>query len=138
MLESLPPPIDHFPSFLARLPSPIELEALARSSKAFRRARGVRSGTDLLRLALAWGPGGYSLQRVAAWAGERDIARLTEDALIQRLHAAGAFLEEFDPAVAGPRGSHAVLAWAGSARLGRHCSERTGERRHGLAGAWCV
>ena len=94
MLESLPPPIDHFPSFLARLPSHIELEALARSSKAFRRARGVWSGTDLLRLALAWGPGGYSLQRVAAWAGERDIARLTEDALIQRLHAAGAFLEE--------------------------------------------
>ena len=94
MLEASPPPIDHFPAFLARIPSHIDLEALARQTKAFQRPRGVRSGTDLLRLALAWGPGGYSMQRVAAWAGETNIATLTEDALIQRLHAAGAFLEE--------------------------------------------
>jgi hypothetical protein len=33
------------------------------------------------------------LQCVAAWAGERKIAELTEDALIQRLHNAGPFLE---------------------------------------------
>ena len=33
------------------------------------------------------------MQRVAAWAGERNIASLTEDALVQRLHAAGPFLE---------------------------------------------
>jgi hypothetical protein len=85
--------IDHFPAFLARLPAHIDLEALARSTKAFQRPRGVRSGTDLLRLALAWGPGGYSLQQVAAWAGEMDLADLTEDALIQRLHATGPFLE---------------------------------------------
>jgi hypothetical protein len=94
MLEASSPPIDHFPAFLARIPSHIDLEALARATKAFQRPRGVRSGTDLLRLALAWGPGGYSMQRVAAWAGERNIARLTEDALVQRLHAAGSFLEE--------------------------------------------
>ena len=37
---------------------------LARQTKAFQRPRGVRSGTDLLRLSLAWGSGGYSLQRV--------------------------------------------------------------------------
>jgi hypothetical protein len=93
MQNASPPPIDHFPAFLARIPSHIDLEALARQSKAFQRPRGVRSGTDLLRLALAWGPGGYSMQRVAAWAGERDIATLTEDALIQRLHGAVAYLE---------------------------------------------
>jgi Transposase DDE domain len=94
MLKASPPPIDHFPAFLARLPSHIDLETLARAAKAFQRPRGVRSGTDLLRLALAWGPGGYSMQRVAAWAGERKIASLTEDALVQRLHAAAPFLEE--------------------------------------------
>jgi hypothetical protein len=94
MLEASPPPIDHFPAFLARIPSHIDLESLARETKAFRRPRGVRSGTDLLRLALAWGPGGYSMQRVAAWAGESNIATLTEDALIQRLHGADPFLEE--------------------------------------------
>ena len=69
------------------------LEALARETKAFQRPRGVRSGTDLMRLALAWGPGGYSMQRVAAWAGEMNIATLTEDALVQRLHAARAVRE---------------------------------------------
>jgi hypothetical protein len=94
MLEASTPPIDHFPAFLARLPSDIDLEGLARSVKAFQRPRCVRSATDLLRLALAWGPGGYSTQRVAAWAGEVQIASLTEEALIQRLHAAGPFLEE--------------------------------------------
>jgi hypothetical protein len=94
MLKASPLPIDHFPTFLARVPLHIDLEALARQTGAFRRSRGVRSGTDLMRLALAWGPGGYSMQRVAAWAGERDIATLTEDALVQRLHAAGPFLEE--------------------------------------------
>lgn len=93
MLEASPLPIDHFPAVLARIPSHINLESLAREVKAFQRPRGVRSATDLLRLALAWGPGGYSMQRVAAWAGERNIASLTEDALIQRLHNAGPFLE---------------------------------------------
>lgn len=93
MLKTSTAPIDHFPAFLARMPGHIDLEALARETKAFQRARGVRSGTDLLRLALAWGPGGYSMQRVAAWAGEMNIATLTEDALVQRLHASSPFLE---------------------------------------------
>ena len=79
MLEASPFPIDHFPAVLARIPSHIDVEALAREVKAFQRPRGVRSATDLLRLALAWGPGGYSMQCVAAWAGERKIATLTED-----------------------------------------------------------
>jgi hypothetical protein len=85
--------IDHFPSFLARLPPGLDIEALARETKAFRRARGVRSGTDLLRLSVAWGCSGYSLQCIAAWAGERGIAKVTDEALIQRLHNAGPFLE---------------------------------------------
>jgi hypothetical protein len=85
--------IDHFPAFLARLPRGLDIETLARETKAFLRPRGIRSGTDLLRLSVAWGCSGYSLQCVAAWAGERGIAKLTEEALIQRLHNAGPFLE---------------------------------------------
>ena len=61
--------IDHFSAFLARLPPDLDLEAVGRATKAFQRPRGVRSARDLLRLALAWGPGGCSLQQVAAWAG---------------------------------------------------------------------
>jgi hypothetical protein len=79
MPEASLPAIDHFPAFLARLPSHVDLESLARETGSFQRPRGVRTATDLLRLALAWGPGGYSMQRVVAWAGERQIASLTED-----------------------------------------------------------
>ena len=88
MFEASALPIDHYPDFLARLPSSLDLEALAREHKAFQRARGVRSGTDLFRLSLARGPGGYSLQPVAAWAGEQGTADITDEALIQRLQGA--------------------------------------------------
>ncbi len=90
---SSPCSIDHFPSFLARLPPELDIERLARDTKAFRRRHGVRCGTDLLRLVLARGPGGRSLQRVVAWAGECGIAMLSDEALVQRLHGAGGFLE---------------------------------------------
>jgi hypothetical protein len=93
MLKASTPPIDHFPALLAPIPSYVDLEALAREAGSFLRPRGVRSGTDLLRLALGRGPGGYCMQRVAAWAGERNIATLTEDALIHRLHGAVPYLQ---------------------------------------------
>jgi hypothetical protein len=98
--------IDDFPALLARLPAGLDLEALARGTRAFRRARGVRSGADLLRLVLAWGCGGYSMQRVPAWAGEQGIARLTDEALSQRLHGAVGFLAAV---------TNQLLAQAGSA-----------------------
>jgi len=137
MLEASPPPIDHFPAFLARIPSHIDLEALARQTQAFRRPRGVRSATDLLRLALAWGPGGYSMQRVAAWAGERQIATLSEDALVQRLHAAGPFLEELvrhllTGAGAAPAWHGRVLRVADSTSLSQPASKGTDWRVHGV------
>ena len=137
MLEASSPPIDHFPAFLARLPSDVDLEALSRETGAFLRPRGVRSGTDLLRLALAWGPGGYSLQRVAAWAGERDIATLTEDALIQRLHGAVPYLHAVisqlltsTPLAAGWHGR--VLRIADSTSLSKPASKGTDWRVHGV------
>jgi len=137
MLEASPPPIDHFPAFLARIPSRIDLEALARQAKAFQRPRGVRSATDLLRLALAWGPGGYSMQRVAAWAGESNIATLTEDALVQRLHAAGPFLEEvvgqlLTGAGEAPAWHGRVLRVADSTSLSKQASQGTDWRVHGV------
>ncbi len=85
--------IDHFPSFLARLPPDLDLEALGRQTKAFQRARGVRSVKDLLRLALAWAVGGHSQQSVAAWAHEYGIASLSEEALHKHLHTCVDFLK---------------------------------------------
>ena len=46
MPEASPEPIDHFPAFLERLPPSLDVEKLARETKAFQRPRGVRSGTD--------------------------------------------------------------------------------------------
>jgi hypothetical protein len=137
MLEASPPSIDHVPAFLARIPSHIDLEALARASKAFQRPRGVRSGTDLLRLALAWAPGGYSMQRVAAWAGEMNIATLTEDALIQRLHAAAPFLEELTRLLLTRVGEtpcwHGrVLRVSDGSSLSKQASKGTDWRVHGV------
>jgi hypothetical protein len=54
MPEASSDSIAHYPAFLARLPPGLDLGALGRETKAFRRSRGVRSATDLLRLALAW------------------------------------------------------------------------------------
>jgi hypothetical protein len=134
--------IDHFPAFLARLPSDLDLEALAREHKAFQRPRGVRSGTDLLRLALAWGPGGYSLQQVAAWAGEQGIAEITDEALIQRLHGTVPFLQAISEQLLVPI-SHApcwhdrVLRIADSTSLGKQASKGTDWRLHGVYDLGC-
>jgi hypothetical protein len=131
------PPIDHFPAVLGRLPPHVDLEALGREFKAFRRARGVRSASDLLRLALAWGPGGYSLQRVAAWAGEHAIASLSEDALIQRLHATGPFLEAVTRALLvrvgdTPNWRGRVLRVCDGTSLSQPASKGTDWRVHGV------
>jgi len=137
MLDASSRPIDQFACLLARLPPHIDLDALGRSTKAFQRPRGVRSATDLFRLALAWGPGGYSMQRVAAWAGEQGIAVLTEDALVQRLHAAGPFLEEVCQELLGgvepsPVWHGRVLRIADSSSLSAPASKGTDWRVHGV------
>jgi hypothetical protein len=103
--------LDHFPAFLERLPPCLDVEALARQTKAFVRARGIRSGSDLLRLALAWACGGHSMAHVVAWAGERGIATLTDEALLQRLHGAGRFLQALSEQLLASVGE--VPAWRG-------------------------
>jgi hypothetical protein len=142
MPEASPLPIDHFPAVLARMPGKIDLEALAREVKAFQRPRKVRSATDLLRLALAWGPGGYSPQCVAAWAGERKIASLTEDALIQRLHNAGPFLEALARKLLihvgiTPCWQSRVLRISDGTSLSQQASKGTDWRVHGVYDVGC-
>ncbi len=74
----------------ATVSAAINLEATARSSGALVRRRRVRSAEMLLRLALAYGPGGLSLRAAAAWAGVSGLATLSDTAVMNRLrHAAG-------------------------------------------------
>ena len=63
---------------VGRLSSVIDLESSARASGVLSRKRRIRSGADLLRLALAYGPGGQSLRETAAWAQLQGVAQISD------------------------------------------------------------
>ena len=68
------------------------LAASARAHNAFIRPRGVRSATDLLRLALGYGPGGRSLRVLAASAEAEGVADVSDVALLNRLRKSADWL----------------------------------------------
>jgi hypothetical protein len=78
---------------LDRLPPDLDLDALAISSGALKRRREVGDGTTLLRLAMARGPGGLSLNQTATWAAMQGLARLSDPAVKYRLDQAVPFLK---------------------------------------------
>lgn len=82
---------DGWLEILSRLPADLDLNRLARDTKAIQRLRGITDAADLLRLGLARGPGGKSLKETAAWAGLCGIADITAPSLLDRLHASVAF-----------------------------------------------
>jgi hypothetical protein len=77
-----------------RIGRAIDLEGTARSSGVLRRKRRIRSGSDLLRLALAYGPGGQSLRQTAAWSQLQGVASLSDVGLMYRLRSAADWLGE--------------------------------------------
>src|SRR5947209_4332969 len=60
---------------LDRLPPDLDLDTLAVSSGALKHRREVGDGATLLRLAMARGPGGLSLNQTATWAAMQGVAR---------------------------------------------------------------
>lgn len=104
---------DHFDEVLRRLPTDLDLDALARETKAITRRREIDSGVSLLRLALARGPGGLSLSQTAAWASLLGLAEMSLEAIKYRLDNAVAFLDAVmgrQLAIAAPG---AAVRWAG-------------------------
>jgi hypothetical protein len=83
---------DVFESLFARLGGPAALSESARRHGAFARARGVKSAEDLLRLMLAYGPGGRSLRVTAAEAAACGIADVSDVALLGRFRRCAAWL----------------------------------------------
>ena len=79
---------DAWSELSTRLPADLDLDELARTSQAILRHRdnGVSDGASLLRLSLARGPGGKSLQDTAVWARLNGVAELTGQSLNERLH----------------------------------------------------
>ncbi len=108
---SLPP--DSFQGLLARLPADLDLDALALSTKAIVRFREVSDGTTLLRLALARGPGGLSLNQTVAWASMQGIAKLSDPGLKYRLDKAVPFLKALMEQQLAERAGSVSLHWPG-------------------------
>ena len=108
------PPEDGWPAIAARLPADLDLDALARETGAIQRRRGdgISDGETLLRLCLARGPGGKSLQETAGWAHQIGLAELTGQSLNERLHRSVAFLSAVTQRLLAARTGAPVL-WAG-------------------------
>jgi Transposase DDE domain len=97
-----------WPDLVAAVSTAIDLEATARSCGALVRRREIRSAEALLRLALAYGPGGLSLRAAAAWAGVSGLADLSDTAVMNRLRRAADWLGEIAGALL--RGAAAAAA----------------------------
>src|SRR3954462_6044113 len=91
-------PTDQFEELLRRLPAALDLDSLARQTKAMERRRALDSGAALRRVGLAPGPGGLSLSETAAWATMLGLAEMSDPAVKYRLDKAVEFLD-------------AVMAW---------------------------
>ena len=83
---------DHFVHVLRRLPPDLDLDALALSTGAILHKRAVTAGANLLRLALARGPGGLSLKQTPAWAETLGFARMSDPGVKYRLDHTVEFL----------------------------------------------
>jgi hypothetical protein len=112
-------PADEFNALLARLPPDLDLDQLARDTKAIQRKRKLGSGADLLRLALARGPGGLSLSATAAWAQLIGFPVLSDPGVKYRLDQATGFLEAVMQHQLAAQASGAAVRWPG--RILRAC-----------------
>jgi hypothetical protein len=104
---------DPFEDLLCRLPASLDLDQLARETKAIQRRRAVRDGRELLRIALARGPGGLSLSQSAAWATMLGVAKISDPGIKRRLDQAVGFLEAVVGALLADRMPGAAVRWAG-------------------------
>jgi IS4 transposase len=100
-----------------RLGELIDLEATARARGALRRRREVGSAEDLLRLAFAFVLGRLSLRSLAAWAAEREIADLSDVALLKRLKGSAEWLGDLAAAALGALQPEAGVGLPGARRL---------------------
>src|SRR5947209_13449603 len=83
---------DDWDWLVERLGGAATLTESARTSKAFVRARGVRSAVDLLRLTLGYCLSHAGLRGTAAWAAALGLAKVSDVALLLRLRNTGSWL----------------------------------------------
>jgi hypothetical protein len=95
---------------------PVDVEALAKETKALQRKRKVKSGLDLLRLALAYSVCDWPLRTVGAWATIIGLAHLSDVAVRKRLRNTLSFLQRIVDAFLQKR-LEALAAHAARVRL---------------------
>jgi hypothetical protein len=83
---------DDWSGIVDRLGGAEALRLSARTSKAFRRARGIPDAITLLRLVLAYCLGARGLRGTAAWASASGLTDISNVALLYRLRQCGAWL----------------------------------------------
>jgi hypothetical protein len=106
-------PGDQFSDLLGRLPADLDLDALARQTKAIVRKRKLETGAGLLRLALARGPGGLSLSATAAWATMLGFPSMSDPGVKYRLDKAVDFLEAVMTCQLAAKSPGASVRWPG-------------------------
>ena len=104
---------DQFSELLKRLPSGLDLDRLALETKAIQRKRKIGDGASLLRLALARGPGGFSLRQTSGWMSLLEIAELSNPGVHYRLKQAVAFLAALVRQLLAVKAPGANLRWPG-------------------------
>jgi len=104
---------DEFSDLLNRLPAGLDLDRLARDTKAIQRKRRIGDGASLLRLALARGPGGFSLRQTSGWVSLLGIFDLSNPGVHYRLKQAVAFLAALVGYLLAAKAPGADLRWAG-------------------------
>jgi hypothetical protein len=107
---------DAWSEISTRLPADLNLDDLARSTGAIqrpgRKGDGINDAATLLRLSLARGPGGKTLQETAVWAHLNGIAEIVGQTLNERLHRSVSFLAAIVHRLLAGRAAKPRL-WAG-------------------------
>ena len=129
-------PADQFSDLLGRLPHDLDLDALAWQTKAIERKRKIDTGTNLLRLALARGPGGLSLSATAAWATMLGFPAMSDPGVKYRLDKAVGFLNAVMTSQLEAKSTGASVRWTG--RILRACDGTCISKRGSKGTDWRV
>ena len=128
MLDSTSLVPDDWSGLISRVAGDLDLDALAKETRALVRRRGVPDAQALLRLALARGPGGMSLRQTAAWAHLSGVADLTDASLNDRLHQSCDFLAAIVAKLLAARTPVALSALAGTRACGSRMEAASASR----------
>ena len=113
MYNATSPGDSDWEAILAGLPSDLDLDLLARETKAIQRVRAIPDAVTLLRLALMHGPGGRTLKQTSAWADISGVAEISAPSLSDRLHQSVSFFDALTARLLAARAPARPTPWHG-------------------------